>query len=179
MEAVIIPEIQNELNALAQRYAGQFQRKVKEVLGNNKFKGSGELQQSVKVRVVPATPQTAPRIEVDYAEHGELIGKRKLIYTKFANVDAMLRFVQSGKFRMKSVPGYAPGVVPAISEETKQRRIAFAIAKSRFGEHRNKAKRWKKESLPELLREMNRELTTAWANKTAQILAQSLSTKPL
>ena len=176
MDAVIIPEIQEELNDLAEEYARLFDAKVKEVLKRPKFFGKGSLRESVRTMVQQATPTTPPRINIEYAEHGEIIGKRKLLYTSLANIDGMLDFVKSSKFRVKSVPGYAKGVTPNISEADQRKRIAFAIAKSKYQKERNRPKRWKKLALPELLKEMNQALADTWADKVAQLIAESLTT---
>lgn len=176
MTAEIIPEIIQELNELAADYAGFFEDRVKAVLKNKKFYLSGSLHSSVRSRVIPATADKAPVIEIIYDEHGEFIGKRKLLYTKLAPPKAMLEFVQSSKFRIRSVPGYRQGVTPGISRKLQEKRVAYAMAVSRKRKEKNRVRRWKKLALPELLREMNENLARVWAEKIAEILAKELST---
>ncbi|MCO6367863.1 hypothetical protein GBO34_00860 [Roseivirga pacifica] len=177
MEAVIIPEIQTELNSIAHSYAARFQQSVKSALANNKFKDTGHLSVSAKARVIPATERTAPEIVVEYFEYGEYLGKRKLIFTKQPPVSALVPWVKRKIGNSDLIPGYRQGVTPGISEDKRATRIAFAISKQlKFRQKFTRRYKWKREALLDVLRSMNLELEQAWANKTAQLLAQSLST---
>lgn len=175
MQAVIIPELQDELNRLAWQYAPKFEAKVRAELSLKKYRASGALASSVKSVVKPATQTTAPEIYIEYEEYGEYLNKKNLIYVKMPPVDGVLEWVQTGKFRKRHVPGYADGAVPKISEQAQDERIAWAIARS-IKEKNHKRKAWKRAALPKLLRRMNEELTEAWAKKTEEILTESIST---
>jgi hypothetical protein len=176
MQAVIIPELQEELNMIARRYAAEFEQKVRGELSQKKYRASGVLADSVKSVIKPATPTTAPEITIEYEDYGDYLNKKNLIYVKMPPVEKLLEWVQAGKFRRRFVPGYADGAIPKIDEQAQENRIAWAIAKS-IKDKKHKRRAWKRAALPKLLRQMNDELTAAWARKTEEIIAQSLSTR--
>jgi len=169
-------EIQRDLNTLANIYARQFLAKARTILNQKKYKASGATANSLKVRVTPSNGNQSPVILLEYDEAGDFIAKKRLIYTKQAPADEILDTIKSGKFRIRSVPGYAAGVTPNIPIESQQKRVAFAIARSKYKDQKHRRKRWKRDALSDLLRQMNRQLATTWANKTAQVIAKSLTT---
>jgi hypothetical protein len=177
MASMIIPEVRDRLNQLAQEYAQKFDAKIKEVLSKKKYRATGDLAASVKTKVVPATDNEAPQIVVEYLDYGELINKRRLIFTKIVPADDLFDFVSSSKFKRRSIPGYREGVTPGISQEAINRRIAFAIGVAKKRDQKHRRRPWKRDSLRILLEEMNTELVEAWSDVLSKELAKSISNK--
>ena len=169
-------EIVDRLNELARQYRGQFLQSARSVLAQDKFRASGKTQDSLKAHIIQGTPEKAPQIVMEFDEAGEFISKRRLIFTKPPPASEILDTIKSGKFRIKSVPGYE-GAAATLSLEKQQKRVAFAIAQNKFREQTHKRKNWRKPALSALLRQMNEALVKAWAHETETLLAQSLSTK--
>ena len=170
-------QVQKRLNQIAQVYGRQYLAQARSVLNQNKFKATGDLSNSLKLRITPSTEQTSPQITILYDEVGEYIGSRRLIYTQQAPADEILDYVKSPKFKMKSIPGYENGASPNISIEKQQERIAFAIARSKYKNPKHRRRKWKREFLPELLKSMNDKLVRAWTEESEKIIAESITTK--
>ena len=173
-------ELQQALNEIANRYAPQFKAAVKQAFLDPKYKATGELGISVKVKVVPANDNEAPKIVLYYEQYGEYLGLRRLTWTKQPPIDEIAEWVKAkgAGFREKAIPGYANGA-PNLSQDKKDKRIAFAIAKAlKFRERFTRRYKWKSASLPTILKPMNRDLIDAWREETEQLIAKSLTTKP-
>lgn len=168
-------EIQEKMNQVAYRYAGQFKSSVEAAIA--KFSLTGKLKSSVKVNVIKAQGDNPPVIEVDFEEYGELIGKKKILWTKLPPVDKLKEFVEKkGLANKGNIPGYA-GAADNLPEYKKVERIAWAIAKDKRKNDTHKPKRWKKEALPSVLRKLNAEVTEQFAAEVAKILAENISNK--
>lgn len=170
-------EVQKRLDALALQYGTQFLAKLKAVFSQKKYRATGALAESLRLKITPSTAQSSPDIIIYYDEAGEYIGKKRLIYTKNAPMEAMLEYVKSPKFKMRSIPGYKDGTAANLSMEQKQERVAFALAKSKFTTGKHRRRKWKKEALPDLLKSMNDRLVRAWTEESEKIIAQSLTTR--
>lgn len=168
-------EIVDSLNELARDYRARFLQSVKAVLARDKFRASGKTLESIKTRVELGTPNRPPQVVMEYDEAGEFISKRRLIFTKQPPWQEILDTVKTGKFRMKSVPGYDSST-PGIPLEKQQKRIAFAIARHKLKEQSHKRLNWRRPALSDMLRAMNRDLIELWAKGSAELIADSLST---
>lgn len=169
-------EVQKRLDAIALQYGAQYLAKMKAVFSQKKYRATGALANSLRLKITPSTAQSSPDIIIYYDEAGEYIGKKRLIYTKQAPMEEMLAYVKSPKFKMRSIPGYANGAAN-LSLEQKQERVAFALAKSKFTTGKHRRRKWKKEALPDLLKSMNDRLVRAWTEESEKIIAQSLTTR--
>lgn len=164
-------EIQAKLNERAHQYAREFLAKAKTVLSQQKNIATGQLASEIKSRVIPATDSSSPVIQLIYPEYGDFIAARSAVYTKHAPPDQVLATVKSPKFRIRSIPGYANVGASNLSQEAIQKRVAFAIARSKYQGARHRRKRWKRDALTDLLNQLNESLAQDWENETANILA--------
>lgn len=174
-------ELQKKLNEVAAKYTKLFQLAVRNEFNKERLKASGLLAQSVRARYESATAQTAPQIVIEYDNYGDYIGARRLIWTKSPPVDKLQEWIEDkgDKFRMKVLPGYVQGrSSPGISRQKQTMRIAFAIAKKlRFRQRLTRRYKWRRASLPDVLRSMNFDIINAWTAETEQIIAEALMGK--
>tara|TARA_R110001599_G_scaffold332511_1_gene547966 strand:- start:14512 stop:15081 length:570 start_codon:yes stop_codon:yes gene_type:complete len=170
-------ELQQALNVVAHKYARLVEKNIRQKL--EKRKDTGALGLSVKAVVIPAQNDSASIIKINYSQYGQFMGASRLIYTKLPPVKEIAEQLRrKNRWRRDFVPGYTQGVVPKISDEKIISRIAFAVAKAlRKRERFDRRYKWKREALPDLLRNMNAELLTAWAKETENLIAQSLTIK--
>jgi hypothetical protein len=166
-------EIQQRLNVLARTYASQFQASVNREL--DKIRATGQLQNSVEVVVILATANTAPEIKIEYAEHGEFIGKRKLLFTKLVPPDQLMEWMEAENFVPSRIPGYKNGSAPNLTTEQKRKRFAFATAMDKKQNDTWKPKRWKRLALRDVLKMMNQDIIRAYTQEVEKILAREIS----
>lgn len=172
--AELTKDIQERMNNIASRYASELRAAIRVELNKAKNQSSGALAGSVKVSVKRADGYNPPLITVDYFEYGEFIGKRKLLWTKLPLVDKIREWVhRKGLAGFGNVPGYTNGA-SGLSDFKKAERIAWAIAKEKRKNDTFKRHPWKKESLPSVLKKMNIETMTSFADHIEHLFKLSL-----
>lgn len=166
-------EIQKRLNALAQKYAPLFQAAVNHEL--DKLRATGALQQSVTISVTPSTSRSTPQIEMNYAPHGDYVGKRKLLFTKIIPADSLEAWMAARNFTPANIPGYKNGEAPNLTAEQKRSRVSWAIGIEKRANDTWKPNRWKKRALSKTLKELNKDLIAAYQSEIEKILASEIS----
>lgn len=169
-------DIQERMNNVAYHYAGELRTKIPAVLQQDKYRSSGILASSVRVRVKEANAYKPPLITIEVEEYGEFIGKRKLLFTKQPLLKTLTEWVEREGLADGShpVPGYINGA-PKLPSFKRAERIAFAMARSKKNDtDKRKPKQWKKESLPTVLSAMNTETMTQFASHIERLFKESL-----
>jgi hypothetical protein len=167
------PEVVDELNRIGERYLHQLNREVLILL--RQVRAGGYLYSNIKPYFIKATPDRIGEIGVKYPIYGDYIGKRRLQWTRIPPPEAMLEYIQKKGIQPTVVPGYAPGVIPGISIEKQQKRLAWAIAQDKRINDTHKPFKWKKKALPKLLGQLNFEIINAYARTVEEVLARSIS----
>jgi hypothetical protein len=173
----MIPQItQEKLNQLAQQYASQLLSQVKAVLSQPAYRNSGELQESLKIVVTPATATEAPTILLTYADQGFYIGYKSPKWTQLPNIEKLKKWAETKSLSMGDIPGYEYGTASKLTEEKRKERIVWAIAKNKRKEDTWKQKKWKNAAgLGDLLKALNESTIQAWAKDVEKLLAEAIS----
>jgi hypothetical protein len=170
---MIPAQTQKQLDDLARKYGNELYGRVKTVLASPKFRNTGELEESLKLIITPATDKDAPVIILEYADQGYYLNYKSPSWVKQPNVEKLLKWAETKTFT--SIPGYKG--TPNIPEYKQKERIAFAIAMDKRKNDTWKPKRWKKEAgLGELLKNINVEVLEAYRTDIEKILANSIAT---
>jgi hypothetical protein len=173
-------DIEDRMNILAYQYAEKLRKTINQELSKPKIMASGNLKSSVRVTVQEAKGYQAPIIHIEYAEYGEFIGKRKLLWTKLPPVDEIKEWVlKRGIHQNGKIPGYTNGA-PNLPDFKKAEQIAWAIAKNKRENDKFKRHAWKKASLPEILSEINNEngpLFREYTEHIEEVLSKAISNK--
>jgi len=169
-------DIQERMNNVAYHFAIRLENNVKSVLNQEKYKSSGALAGSVRIKVKEADGYNSPVINLTVLEHGEYIGKRKLLWTKTPPASELTEWVQKNGYSDGSgnVPGYRNGA-PKLSNFQRAERIAWAIAISkRKNDTRFRRQTWKKESFPDVLKAMNQKTMQEFGAHIERLFKESL-----
>jgi hypothetical protein len=169
-------DIQDQMNALADRYAAELRNAVSKELSKPSYKSSGMLASSVKVSVTPSTGYKPPVINLEVADYGELIGKRKMLWVKQPPLQKMIDHIQKKNISLTKIPGYVSGA-PNLPESKKIERVAFAMAVKKRRDDTFKRRPWKKQSFPDVLRKLNSETIEKFGGHIERMLASSIATK--
>lgn len=165
--------LQERLNSIAHKYKTIVIARIRTEI--DKLSATRELVDSLKVRVVPATSERSPEILVHYSEHGDFIGKRKLLFTRNPPIDPFVDWMEGRGVTPSRIPGYK-GEAPNLSEEKKRKRFAFAISEDKRQNDTHKRRQWKKKALPEVLRQINVEIIEAYKLEIEREIVKSLTT---
>lgn len=123
-------DIQERMNNMAYYFAHKLRMNVQAILKKDKYRSSGELEKSVRVRVKEANAYEPPVIIMEVEDYGEFIGKRKLLFPRQPPLKPLIEWVQrEGLVADSSAPvlGYKNGA-PKLDRFKRAERIAFAIA---------------------------------------------------
>ncbi|MEM7550890.1 MAG: hypothetical protein AAF363_14500 [Bacteroidota bacterium] len=170
---MIPKEMQVQLDAIAERYLPLFVQDFRATFSKPKFKGEGISADSVRGHIEYSTAQKPPKIIISYDEGAEFVGKRKLVYLKQAPVDQLLATVKKPGFRIKKVPGYKNGA-PNLSQDKKEKRVAFAIAISRLKGFKTKRKKWKVDALFQQMPKLNQDTLAAYDQEIGIIMNETI-----
>lgn len=174
----MIPKVtQHKLDALATKYADKLKRDVQSVLSNPEFMNTGELADSIEVTVTKASDKEAPLIILTYADQGYFLNYRNPQWTKLPTIDKLEKWAAARGLDFGNIPGYAYGTAPNLTDEQKEKRIVWAIAKNKRKEDSWKPRLWKRKAkLVDFLNALNDETVKAYAKDIEAILAESIST---
>jgi hypothetical protein len=139
------PELVIVLNEIAEQRARKFESVLKALLNKPPYRNTGEGVNSVSVNVVPGNANKSPDIKIEGADHLIFMDKRKMQWTKLPVITSMLKWAAT-----------------KTSDEKLQKRIAWAAAWDKKKNDTHKPKPWRKKSLSETLKEMNKEIVEAF-----------------
>lgn len=154
------PALVSKLNAIAHEYQQQINAQIEAVINQKKYINTGASVNSLKVEVINGTPEKAPEIIVTFADSLNILDKRKLAWTKMPVIEALDAWAQTKTFNY--IPGYKNGLAPNLPPWKAKKRVEWAIAinKKKFDTWRPKP--WRKKSLSNVLKEMNRNVLLAF-----------------
>jgi hypothetical protein len=132
------PHLVDTLNSIAARYRGVILSAVRAVLSQPRYSNTGQSLASVQVEVIAGTSTTAPQIVIKFDESLVFLGLKKMAWVKFPNVKRLMEWAQTKK---------------ADPQEAK--RLAWAVAWSQKKNDTWRPKAWRKQSLSQVLKEMN------------------------
>ena len=171
----ISADIQERMNNLAYSYGAKFEQQIANTLKKSKFADTGSLSQSVNVVVQKANEYSPPVIFVEYYDYGNILEQKSPRWTSLPPVDKLETWVANKNLASAGlIPGYTNGA-PNLIQQQKNRRIAWAIAWDKRKNDTWKRKRWKREALPDLLKEMNQDTLKEFALHIEKILADSIT----
>ncbi len=131
-------ETVNEVVAAWTEYAA---RELKAKLAKRGMVMTGELQSSIAWSITAANIEGQAAATLGVRNYGRFKDMKRLTYTRPANFDAMLGFVQKkGLAAFSYVPGYRNGRIPSTS--VAMNRIAWGIAWSRLRKYQHRRKQW-------------------------------------
>lgn len=170
----MIPLItQQKLDAIAEQYGAQLMNDIQDVLNQPQFRNSGELAESLKLKITKASNKEAPKIIVEYAEQGFFIGYKSPRWTSLPKISELEKWAETKTFSF--VPGYSNK--PNIPEYKIKERIVWAIAKDKRKNDTWKQKKWKKAAgLGDVLKALNTTTMQAYVRDVETILADAIST---
>lgn len=169
--AIYSSGLQKKLNKLAYTYQARFIDQASNIIAG--FEATGQLQDSLRSTVVEASDTSTPVITVSYDDHGEFLTKKKLLFVRQPDIDNLVDYLNT-KPVPKKIPGYK-GDAPNLTDTQKRKRVAFAIAVKKRKNDTHKRKRWKKDALSDLLKELNTDIIEAYTNEVQHLIAQELS----
>lgn len=169
---MIPPEIQQALNAVAEKYGREMMQQVRRAL--EKYRRSGQLVDSVDLTITKATDTNPPVIIVSYADQGFYIGQRQPQWTRLPDVSNLEEWSKHVQLT-GPVPGYKNGLAPNLPPWKANLRRLWAIAKNKQKYDTHRPKRWKREAkLVDIIREINTETTAAFSAEVERILTSAL-----
>jgi len=173
----MIPKItQSKLDDIAERFASKLESDVKTLFSKPEYRSTNELLDSVAVKVTKASDTEAPLVILTYADQGYFIGYKNPQWTKLPNVDKLLEWIRSKKLDLGRIPGYSSGTAPNLTDEQRNSRIVWAIAKNQRKEDTWRPKRWKNSiKLSDLLKSLNDETLTAYTKDVETLLAGAIA----
>lgn len=166
-------ELHQKLNSLATRYASTLRRQVIRAL--QRYNATGELINSIEVKVVPGHGDMGPQIQMTYEDHGDFLTKKKMLFVKVPPIEDMLAWMKARGTDTTRVPGYTDGIIPAISEEKKRERIAWAIGIDKRMNDTWKRRDWKRKPIRELLQDLNQEIIRDYTTAVEREIAKNIS----
>lgn len=151
----------NTLNGIAWKYRDIINRTLNEILKQPRYRNTGAGLASLHVDVVEGNKDRAPDIQITFADHLNLLDKRKMEWTKQPPIPNLEEWAETKTFS-GPVPGYKNGLAPNLPPWKAKQRIVWAIAKSKQKFDVWKGKPWRKKSLSSVLADMNREIKIAF-----------------
>lgn len=166
------PQINQQLQALAQAKSRELLARARQVL--SRYSNSGDLVNSLQAKV-EGTGQDA-RIILSFAEHGGLIDKKKMVWGKVPEIRKMEKWVQrKGVDAFRYISGI--GNARNLTDEQKVKRIASGVAWSyRLHQSNWKRKQWRRQTLVDLLKDLNEKTARIWENEIVITLEHALET---
>lgn len=144
----------NTLNAIAYDYREKINVAMSEILSQPRYKNTGAGLASLTVDVIDGDSKKAPQIIISFADHLNLLDKRKMQWTKLPPIDDFEAWSETRTFT-GPVPGYKNGLAPNLPPWKAKQRIVWAIAKSKQKFDKWNGKPWRKKTLGSVLKEMN------------------------
>ena len=144
----------NTLNEIAHTWRDKINIALNEVLSQPRYKNTGAGLASLTVDVIEGSSTKAPQIIISFADHLNLLDKRKMQWTKMPPIDDFDAWAQTRAFS-GPVPGYKNGLAPNLPPWKARLRIVWAIAKSKQKFDKWNGKPWRKKTLGSVLKEMN------------------------
>jgi len=171
-----IPEsIINRLNELAQIYAQYLFDKAYNLLKENKYRNTGQLLNSLKVTWLKADENYPPRILLIYLEYADIFEQKKLSWVRTPPPEELIKWVmEKGLHKSGKIPGYTANSRIGISDYQKAQRIGWAISIDKRINDTHQRKPWKRQTLSELLKQMNYEVHEAFRQESEQLMANAL-----
>ncbi len=148
------PNLQARLNQIAHDYRDKINFALNQLLSQPRYKNTGAGLASLTVDVVDSSESKAPEIRISFADHLNLLDKRKMEWTGLPPVDDFMKWAESRNLQ-GPVPGYKNGLAPNLPPWKVQERKAWAIAKSKQKFDKWQGKPWRKKTLGSVLKEMN------------------------
>lgn len=168
---------QQLLNELAHKYGNELINNVRNVLSQPAYRNSGELADSLKLIITPATDTEAPTIVLTYADQGFFIGYKNPQWTKLPNIEKLKKWAETKITSLGDIPGYEYGTASSLSVEKQRERIVWAIAKDKRKEDTWKPKKWKNAArLGDILSMINKDTIEVWRKQVEEVLANSITT---
>jgi len=161
--------ITEQLNELAQKKAQKLLERARKVLDTPRFRNSGELVDSLQVKVTLGTATHPPVITLTFSDQGFFLAMKNPSWSKVPwrkgkrGLEDWVRRRPGGSSSFDYVSGYGRGQQTQLSESAKVKRIASGIAWA-FRKHqlRWKPKTWKRQTLVQLLIELNEQTARVW-----------------
>jgi hypothetical protein len=144
----------NTLNGIAYDYREIINRQLNEILSQPRYRNTGAGLASLHVDVIEGNRDKAPQLVITFADHLNILDKRKIEWTKLPPIDQLDEWADTRTFS-GPVPGYKNGLAPNLPPWKVKQRIVWAIAKSKQKFDKWSGKPWRKKSLGSVLKEMN------------------------
>ncbi len=130
---------------IAEEYRGKIEAAIRQVISQPKYRASGEGLASLTVVLIDGNADKAPVIVVNLADHVMRLESRNLQWTQLPDMRKMLQWASYKK-----------------SDPKEARQLAWAVAKDKQKNDTWKPKRWRKQSLSAVLKEMNKAMLQAF-----------------
>lgn len=133
------------LNDIAQRYKDIIHQAIHDVLSQDGYKNTGAGAASLVVDVVDGDTRKAPQISISFDDHLIFLDKRKMQWTRLPNMGKLMEWAETVK-----------------PTEKEAERLAWAVGWDKKNNDTWKAKPWRKKSLSNVLKEMNKMVMEAF-----------------
>ncbi|MCZ8021223.1 MAG: hypothetical protein O9302_00390 [Cyclobacteriaceae bacterium] len=149
--------LQHMMQEIARDYQSKISDAVTRVLAQPRFRNTGEGLDSVQVDIVDGNAEKSPVIVVKAADHIFRLESKGLAWTKLPNMKKMLAWAEGKK-----------------SDKKEARNLAWAVAKDKYKNDTWKPKRWRRQSLSAVLKEMNAEMLKEFDKAIEEDMNQAL-----
>lgn len=146
-----------KMNDIAQRYKDVIHQSIHAVLNEDRYKNTGAGAASLVVEVIDGDRNKAPQIKITFDDHLIFLDKRKMQWTKLPNMKRLLEWAETIKPTQKEAE-----------------RLAWAVGWDKRKNDTWKSKPWRKKSLSNVLKEMNKIILEAFDQVIEEDLQKSI-----
>ena len=152
------PELVNDLNKLARDYAPRAEIAIKQEIA--KWSNTGAAVNSVKVEIVDGKSNQSPALKISFADHLLVFNTRHPEWVGQPNMYALTAWAQTKRSNPEEV-----------------KKLAFATAYNQKKFDTWKPKYWRKKSLSQLLKELNKKIITEYKVELENAIKRALIIK--
>lgn len=144
------------MNAIAHEYGPRIKSEVLSVLSSPKYRNTGAGVDSVKVTVIDGNASQSPDIKIEFADHLGILNRSKLQWTKLPDMKELLAWAETKK-----------------NSSREANALAWGTAKKQLKFDAWKPKLWRKKSLSEVLKQMNKEIVAKWETAAEEVIVET------
>lgn len=145
------------MNEVAHRYRPLIHQAIHAVLKQPRYYNTGAGAASLAVDVVDGDTENTPVIQIMFDDHLILMEKRKMMWTKWPDMEPMVEWAQS-----------------KTNSNQEAKRLAWGTAYKQKNFDTWKAKPWRKKSLSGVLKEMNKLVLEGFDQAIEEDLQQAV-----
>jgi hypothetical protein len=145
------------LNEIAQQYRSIIYQAIYAVISQPPYTNTGAGAQSLTVDVIEGNATEAPKMQILFDDHLQILGKRKIEWTKFPKMQELIAWAETKK-----------------STEQEALQLAWSVGWKQKTQDLWKPKpAWRKKSLSSVLKEMNELVLKAFEEAIEKDLQQA------